>query len=77
MPGKRRLSFKFLDFIIRYPVNEVRIGWKELKHLADNEDRVFFSTTTEVIFYLDVCNLYRSTNRRLEFLWGDGHRGGE
>ena len=50
MPDQRRLSFEFLDYIIRHPVNEigdiVEIEWKELKHLADNEDSVLFSTTT-------------------------------
>jgi hypothetical protein len=78
MPGQCCLSFEFLvDYNIRHPVNEiVEIGWKELEHLADNEHRVFFSTTTGVIFYLHVCNLYCRTNRRLEFLLGDGHRGG-
>ena len=84
MPGQRRLSFEFLDCIIRHPVNQILVGdsivemieWKELEHLADNEDRVLFSTTTRVIFYFHVCNLYCSTNRRFEFLWGDCHRGG-
>jgi hypothetical protein len=50
MPGQRRLSFEFLNYIIRHPVNGVgdivEIEWKELEHLADNEDRVLFSTTT-------------------------------
>ena len=73
MPDQRRLSFEFLDYIIRHPVE---IEWKELEHLADNEDRVLFPTTTGVIFHLYVCNLYFCTNRRLEFLWGDCHRGG-
>jgi hypothetical protein len=77
MPGQRRLSFEFLDYVTSHLVNEiVEIVWKELEHLADNEDRVFFSTTTGVIFNLHVCNFYCSTNRRLEFLLGDGHRCG-
>ena len=79
MPDQRRLSFEFLDYIIRHPVNEigdiVEIEWKELKHLADNEDSVLFSTTTGVILHLYVCNLYFCTNRCFEFLWGDCHRG--
>jgi hypothetical protein len=79
MPGQRRLSFEFLDYIVRHPVNivgGVEIELKELEHLADNEDRVLFSASPGVIFYLNVCNLYCCTNRRLEFLWGDCHRGG-
>jgi hypothetical protein len=80
MPDQRRLSFEFLNYIIRHSINEgvgniVEIEWKELGHLADNEDRELFSTTTGVIFYLYMCNLYFCTNRRLEFLWGDCHRG--
>jgi hypothetical protein len=80
MPGQRRLSLEFLDCIIRHRVNEVgdivEIKWKELEHLADNEDGVLFSATTGDIFYLHACNLYFCTNRRLKFLWGDCHRGG-
>lgn len=82
MPGQRRPSFEFLDYIIRHPVNQILAGdiveieWKELEHLADNEDRVLFSTTTGVIFYLHMCNLYCSANRRFEFLWGNCHRSG-
>jgi hypothetical protein len=75
MPDQRCLSFEFLDYIIRHPVNEVgEIELEELD-LADDEDRVLFSTTTGVIFYLHVRNLHFCTNCRLEFLWGDCHRG--
>ena len=80
MPDQRCLSFEFLDYIIRHSINDVvgdivEIEWKELEHLADNEDKVLFSTTAGVIFHLYVCNLYFCTNCRLEFLCSDCHRG--
>jgi hypothetical protein len=79
MSGQRRLFFELLDYIIYYPINPKinPVGdIVELVHLADNGDRVLFSTTTGVILYLHVCSLCCCTNRRLEFVWGDCHRGG-
>lgn len=62
MPGRRHLSFEFLDYVIRHPVNEVgdivEIEKKELEHLTDNEDRILFGELSST-FACVICNVAR------------------
>jgi hypothetical protein len=47
---------------------------ERLRYLTDNEDKIFFSTTTRFVLYFHVRNLHCFTHKRFKFLWGDWHR---
>jgi hypothetical protein len=52
------------------------LAWKGIEYstdLADDENRVVVPTTTRVILYFHVRNLYCCTYSRLEFLGSDWH----